>query len=44
MDRFTVNVQDGAYVVVTREVVSGAPVGTVTFDDRAPTAIEHCTG
>lgn len=44
MDRFTVNVQDGAYVVVTSEVVSGAPVGTVTFDDRAPTAIEHCTG
>ena len=44
MDRFTVNVQDGAYVIVTSEVVSGAPVGTVTFDDRAPTAIEHCTG
>ena len=44
MDRFTVTVQDGAYVVVTSEVVSGAPVGTVTFDDRAPTAIEHCTG
>lgn len=44
MDRFSVTVQDGAYVVVTREVISGPPVGTVTFDDRAPTAMPHCTG
>ena len=44
MDRFAVNFQDGAYVVVTSEVISGPPVGTVTFDDRAPTAIEHCVG
>ncbi|HET7645463.1 MAG TPA: Rieske 2Fe-2S domain-containing protein [Candidatus Limnocylindria bacterium] len=44
MDRFSVSVQDGAYVVVTREVISGPPVGTVTFDDRAPTDMAHCTG
>jgi cytochrome b6-f complex iron-sulfur subunit len=44
MDRFAVTVQDGAYVVVTSEVISGAPVGTVTFDDRASGNIEHCTG
>jgi cytochrome b6-f complex iron-sulfur subunit len=44
MDRFEVTVQDGNYVVVTRTVVSGPPVGTVTFDDRAPGSIPHCTG
>jgi hypothetical protein len=31
-------------VVVTREVISGPPVGTVTFDDRLDGEIEHCTG
>jgi cytochrome b6-f complex iron-sulfur subunit len=44
MDRFAVTVQDGAYVVVTSEVISGPPVGTVTFDDRASGSIQHCTG
>jgi cytochrome b6-f complex iron-sulfur subunit len=44
MDRFAVTVEDGAYVVVTREVISGPPVGTVTFDDRASGSIPHCTG
>ena len=44
MDRFAVTVQDGAYVVVTSEVLSGAPVGTVTFDDRVSGDIDHCTG
>ena len=44
MDHFAVTVQDGAYVVVTSEVISGPPVGTVTFDDREDGAIEHCTG
>ena len=44
MDRFAVTVEDGAYVVVTSEVISGPPVGTVTFDDRATGSIEHCTG
>ena len=44
MDRFAVTVQDGAYVVVTSEVISGPPVGTATFDERVSGDIEHCTG
>jgi hypothetical protein len=45
MDRFNHSVNsDGAYVVDTREVVSGPPVGTVTFDDRISADIPHCTG
>ena len=44
MDRFEVAFTDGAYVVDTREIVSGDPPGTVTFDDRAPGSIDHCTG
>jgi len=44
MDRFAVTVQDGAYVVVTQEVVSGPPVGTVTFDTRTAGEIPHCAG
>lgn len=44
MDRFEVNFTDGAYVVDTSEIVSGDPPGTVTFDDRGPTEMQHCTG
>jgi cytochrome b6-f complex iron-sulfur subunit len=44
MDHFPVTVADGAYVVNTAEVVSGPPPGTVTFDERAPTDMSHCTG
>jgi cytochrome b6-f complex iron-sulfur subunit len=44
MDRFAVTVQDGAYVVVTSEVISGPPVGTATFDERVTGNIDHCTG
>jgi cytochrome b6-f complex iron-sulfur subunit len=44
MDRFPVLVADGAYVVNTREVVTGPPPGTVTFDSRAPTDMPHCSG
>ncbi len=44
MDRFAVTVENGAYVVVTREVISGPPPGTVTFDDRAANSIPHCAG
>jgi cytochrome b6-f complex iron-sulfur subunit len=44
MDRFAVTVQDGAYVVVTQEVVSGPPVGTITFDTRTAGEIPHCAG
>jgi cytochrome b6-f complex iron-sulfur subunit len=44
MDRFEVNVTDGSYVVDTSEIISGDPPGTVTFDDRGPTQMPHCTG
>ncbi|MGH2392161.1 MAG: ubiquinol-cytochrome c reductase iron-sulfur subunit [Candidatus Limnocylindria bacterium] len=44
MDHFPVSVVDGAYVVNTREVVSGPPPGTVGFDPRLPTDMPHCTG
>jgi cytochrome b6-f complex iron-sulfur subunit len=45
MDRFPISVNDsGAYVINTGEVISGPPPGTVTFDDRPPTAMDHCTG
>lgn len=44
MDRFPVTAADGVYVVNTREVVSGPPPGTVTFDDRGPTDMPHCAG
>jgi cytochrome b6-f complex iron-sulfur subunit len=45
MDRFEVLVENGVYVVDTREVVSGPPPTTVTFDQRAATDISaHCTG
>ncbi len=44
MDRFAVSVADGAYVVNTREVISGEPPGTVTFDSRQPTEMPHCSG
>lgn len=44
MDRFPVTVADGAYVVNTREVVSGDPPGTVTFDTRVSTDMAHCSG
>ena len=44
MDSFPVTATDGTYVVNTREVVSGPPPGTVTFDDRGPTDMPHCTG
>ena len=40
----TVTVENGEYVVVTREVISGPPPGTVTFDDRDSGSIQHCTG
>jgi cytochrome b6-f complex iron-sulfur subunit len=44
MDHFPIEVVEGAYVVNTREVVSGPPPGTVTFDERGPTDMPHCTG
>jgi len=44
MDRFPVAAVGGAYVVNTGEVIDGPPPGTVTFDDRAPTDMPHCSG
>ena len=44
LDSFPVSVVDGAYVIDTREVVSGPPAGTTGFDTRTPDSIEHCTG
>lgn len=44
MDRFEVLVEDGVYVADTREVVGGPPPGTVTFDERGPTDMPHCSG
>jgi hypothetical protein len=45
MDRFNVAVdENGAYVVDTSELITGPPIGTDTFDGRAPTEMQHCTG
>jgi cytochrome b6-f complex iron-sulfur subunit len=44
MDHFPISVANGAYVINTGEIVSGPPPGTVTFDDRTATQMQHCTG
>ena len=44
MDRFEVLVEGGAYVVDTRQVVTGPPVGSVTFDERGVGDMPHCSG
>ena len=44
MDRFEVLIEDGAYVVDTRQVVTGPPVGSVTFDERGVADMPHCSG
>jgi cytochrome b6-f complex iron-sulfur subunit len=45
MDGFNVTLNEaGAYVVDTSEVIAGPPVGTVTFDERGPGDMTHCTG
>ncbi len=44
MDRFEVIVENGVYIVDTRQVVSGPPPTSVTFDDRLPTEMPHCSG
>jgi len=44
MDRFEVVVEGGVYVADTRQVVAGPPPGTVTFDERGPTDMPHCSG
>jgi len=44
LDRFNVLVDNGVYTIDTRELVSGPPVGTITFDDRTATQMQHCVG
>ena len=44
MDHFPITVTDGTYIINTGEVVSGPPPGTVTFDDRTATQMQHCVG
>ncbi|MGH2444844.1 MAG: ubiquinol-cytochrome c reductase iron-sulfur subunit [Candidatus Limnocylindria bacterium] len=45
MDRFPMSAAEGAYVVNTREVISGPPPGTVTFDERTASEVTtHCSG
>lgn len=44
MDGFPVLSVDGVYVVDTGQIVNGPPPGTVTFDQRGPTDMPHCTG
>jgi cytochrome b6-f complex iron-sulfur subunit len=43
MDRFAHAVENGSYIIDTREVISGPPPGTVTFDSRGPGEMPHCT-
>ncbi|MEO8251170.1 MAG: Rieske 2Fe-2S domain-containing protein [Chloroflexota bacterium] len=43
MDRFTVTVTDGTYVIDTGSIITGPPIGTATFDTRDTTKIPHCT-
>jgi cytochrome b6-f complex iron-sulfur subunit len=42
MDRFSVSLEDGVYMVDTREIIAGPPQGTVTFDPRAREDMGHC--
>ncbi len=42
MDRFPVEIVDGAYVADTGSVKDGPPVGTATFDNRDTDHIDHC--
>jgi hypothetical protein len=37
-----VALEDGVYMVDTREIIAGPPQGTVTFDDRPPGTMGHC--
>jgi cytochrome b6-f complex iron-sulfur subunit len=40
MDRFAVTLADGAYVVDTREVITGPPVTAQNFDPRTPDDVQ----
>lgn len=43
MDRFVMEVEDGVYYINSGEIEDGPPVGTETFDTRAPTSMPHCS-
>jgi cytochrome b6-f complex iron-sulfur subunit len=43
MDRFVMEVEDGVYYINSGEIEDGPPVGTETFDTRAPTEMPHCS-
>ncbi|HEX2140737.1 MAG TPA: Rieske 2Fe-2S domain-containing protein [Candidatus Limnocylindria bacterium] len=43
MDRFTLEVDNGVYVINSAELEDGPPIGTETFDTRAPTDMPHCS-
>jgi cytochrome b6-f complex iron-sulfur subunit len=43
MDRFATAVENGSYIIDTREVISGSPPGTATFDTRGPGDMPHCS-
>lgn len=42
MDRFPVDVVDGAFVIDTGTVITGPPEGDAKFDNRDTTQIPHC--
>ena len=42
MDRFTVTVTAGTYVIDTGVIEAGPPIGTATFDPRNTADIPHC--
>ncbi len=43
MDRFTVEFENGSYIVNTAELEDGPPVGQATFDTRETGDIPHCS-
>ncbi|MGI8930094.1 MAG: ubiquinol-cytochrome c reductase iron-sulfur subunit [Candidatus Limnocylindria bacterium] len=44
LDRFPVALTDGVYVINTAEIETGPPTGTVGFDPRQTTEMQHCAG
>lgn len=45
LDGFATSLNEqGVYIADTREVITGPPPGTVTFDPRGPTDMPHCSG
>ena len=42
LDRFSVRIQDGVYVIDTRVIIKGPPDPSLTFDTRTRDQMEHC--